>query len=129
MNPSPWWDRDRHADRRPALIQRGRIKAAARAWFEGQGFTEVECGALAVSPGNEAHLHAFATDLIETGGARRTLVSAYLAGIREQETSGRGRDAHLRFRARVPQSRARPVARAGIHDAGMVSRERILRVR
>ncbi|HVU20424.1 MAG TPA: EF-P lysine aminoacylase EpmA, partial [Rhizomicrobium sp.] len=70
---SPWWDRDRHADRRPALIQRGRIKAAARAWFEGQGFTEVECGALAVSPGNEAHLHAFATDLIETGGARRTL--------------------------------------------------------
>ncbi len=73
MNPSPWWDRDRHADRRPALIQRGRIKAAARAWFEGQGFTEVECGALAVSPGNEAHLHAFATDLIETGGARRTL--------------------------------------------------------
>jgi lysyl-tRNA synthetase class 2 len=73
MNPSPWWDRDRHADRRPVLIQRGRIKAAARAWFEGQGFTEVECGALAVSPGNEAHLHAFATDLIETGGARRML--------------------------------------------------------
>jgi elongation factor P--(R)-beta-lysine ligase len=73
MNPSPWWDRDRHADRRPALIQRGRIKVAARAWFEGQGFTEVECGALVVSPGNEAHLHAFATDLIETGGARRTL--------------------------------------------------------
>jgi lysyl-tRNA synthetase class 2 len=70
---SPWWDRDRHADRRPALIQRGRIKAAARAWFEGQGFTEVECGALAVSPGNEAHLHAFATEAIETGGARRTL--------------------------------------------------------
>ena len=73
MNPSPWWDRDRHADRRPALIQRGRIKAAARAWFEGQGFTEVECGALAISPGNEAHLHAFATEAIETGGARRTL--------------------------------------------------------
>src|SRR4029077_2362103 len=61
------------ADRSPALIQRGRIKAAARAWFEGQGFTEVECGALAVSPGNEAHLHAFATEAIETGGARRTL--------------------------------------------------------
>jgi lysyl-tRNA synthetase class 2 len=73
MNPSPWWAPDRHADRRPALIQRGRIKAAARAWFEGQGFTEVECGALAVSPGNEAHLHAFATEAIETGGARRML--------------------------------------------------------
>lgn len=70
---SHWWNRNRHADRRPALVQRGRIKAAARAWFEGQGFIEVECGALAASPGNEAHLHAFATEAIETGGARRTL--------------------------------------------------------
>ena len=70
---SPWWDAGRHADRRPALIQRGRIKAAARAWFGGEGFTEVECGALAVSPGNEAHLHAFATEAIETGGARKPL--------------------------------------------------------
>ena len=26
-----------------------------------QGFTEVECGALAASPGNETHLHAFET--------------------------------------------------------------------
>jgi lysyl-tRNA synthetase class 2 len=57
-----WWEPHRHADRRPALLARGRIKRAARAWFEGQGFTEVECGALAVSPGNEAHLHAFKTD-------------------------------------------------------------------
>jgi lysyl-tRNA synthetase class 2 len=52
------------------LIQRGRIRAAARAWFEAQGFTEVECGALVVSPGNEAHLHAFETEVVETGGAR-----------------------------------------------------------
>ncbi len=59
---SRWWSPDVHADRRPALIQRGRIKAAARAWFEARGFTEVECGALVVSPGNEAHLHAFRTD-------------------------------------------------------------------
>jgi lysyl-tRNA synthetase class 2 len=59
---SSWWEPHRHADRRPALLARGRIKKAVRAWFEGQGFTEVECGALAVSPGNEAHLHAFRTD-------------------------------------------------------------------
>ncbi len=44
-----------------------------RAHFEAEGFTEVECGALAVSPGNEAHLHAFQTELISTGGERRTL--------------------------------------------------------
>ncbi|MBV9990007.1 MAG: EF-P lysine aminoacylase GenX [Alphaproteobacteria bacterium] len=65
---SSWWEPHRHADRRPALLARGRIKKAARDWFEGRGFTEVECGALVVSPGNEAHLHAFATQAIETGG-------------------------------------------------------------
>jgi elongation factor P--(R)-beta-lysine ligase len=72
MSPNPWWSPHIHADRRPALIGRGRIKAAMRAWFESQAFSEVECGALVVSPGNEAHLHAFATELIETGGARAT---------------------------------------------------------
>ena len=70
---TPWWDRQKHADRRPTLLTRGRIKRRLRAWFEEQGFTEVECGQLAVSPGNEAHLHAFATELISTGGERRTL--------------------------------------------------------
>src|SRR6202008_1670842 len=33
-------------------------------------FTEVECGQVAVSPGNEAHLHAFATEAIGPGGER-----------------------------------------------------------
>jgi lysyl-tRNA synthetase class 2 len=70
---NPWWDKDRHADRRPALIQRGAITRAARRWFEGQGFTEVECGALVVSPGNEAHLHAFRTEALTTAGEGREL--------------------------------------------------------
>jgi lysyl-tRNA synthetase class 2 len=68
-----WWERERHADRRPTLLKRNAIKKNLRAHFEQQGFTEVECGALAASPGNEAHLHAFATELISTGGERRTL--------------------------------------------------------
>ena len=68
-----WWMPDRHADRRPALLSRGRIKKAVRAHFEAGDFVEVECGALAVSPGNEAHLAAFATDSIAPDGARRTL--------------------------------------------------------
>ena len=68
-----WWSRERHADRRPALIQRGRIKRRLREWFESQGFTEVECGALVVSPGNEAHLHAFETELRTTAGEGRKL--------------------------------------------------------
>ena len=40
-----------------------------RAWFEAEGFLEVDPAALAVSPGNEAHLHAFAAELIGPDGA------------------------------------------------------------
>ncbi len=64
----PWWDRKRHAARRPALLQRNRIKAAVGGWFWAQGFVEVETAALQVSPGNETHLHAFATSLIGGDG-------------------------------------------------------------
>ena len=71
--PSPWWSRERHADRRPLLATRTRIKAAIRAHLEAQGFTEVETGILQVSPGNETHLHAFATEQIGTGLDRRRL--------------------------------------------------------
>jgi elongation factor P--(R)-beta-lysine ligase len=66
--PSPWWTPHVHADRRPLLLARNAIKAALRAWFHGQGFVEVETACLQVSPGNEAHLHAFATRLIGTDG-------------------------------------------------------------
>jgi len=58
----PWWEPQTHADRRPLLMLRGRIKAQARAWFVADGFTEVECAILQTSPGNEAHLHAFMTE-------------------------------------------------------------------
>ena len=68
---SPWWDKAVHADRRPLLIARGRIREAVRSYFGTEGFIEVECGALQVSPGNEAHLHAFATERIATDGKRR----------------------------------------------------------
>ncbi len=67
--PAEYWRRDSHADRRPSLLQRGRIKTALRGWFEAEDFVEVECGALQVSPGNETHLHAFATLWQPEGGA------------------------------------------------------------
>ncbi len=66
----PWWTPENHADRRPLLLKRGKLKAAIRARFEAEGFTEVECGALVVSPGNETHLHAFETRLIGADGDR-----------------------------------------------------------
>jgi lysyl-tRNA synthetase class 2 len=53
-----WWRPDRHGDRRPALLARGRITAAVRAHFAAEGFLEVECGQIQRSPGNETHLHA-----------------------------------------------------------------------
>jgi elongation factor P--(R)-beta-lysine ligase len=58
---SPFWGPHVHADRRPLLLTRGRIVAALRAWFTARDFVEVETNALQVSPGNETHLHAFAT--------------------------------------------------------------------
>lgn len=66
--PSPWWDRDRHADRRPFLTARGRVKTALAGWFAEKGFTEIEAGILQVSPGNEAHLHAFVTEALTIDG-------------------------------------------------------------
>src|SRR5271156_4029700 len=70
---SPFWDPRVHADRRPALLARGRIIAALRAWFAAQDFVEVDTGALQVSPGNETHLHAFATTLAAPDGASSAL--------------------------------------------------------
>jgi elongation factor P--(R)-beta-lysine ligase len=61
---SPWWTPDVHADRRSLLLTRSRIVAALRAWFTARDFVEIEAGILQVSPGNEAHLHAFATELV-----------------------------------------------------------------
>ena len=71
-NP-PFWLPGVHARRRPSLLARGRIAAALRAWFAAHDFVEVETAALQVSPGNETHLHAFATDLIGSGGERTPL--------------------------------------------------------
>lgn len=73
IDVSPWWTPDRHADRRPRLATRARIKRALRAWFEAEGFTEVETSCLQVSPGLEPHLHAFKTERVATDLARDTL--------------------------------------------------------
>ena len=65
--PTTWRD---HADRRPFLLARRRIAAALREYFTSQGFVEIESSVLTVSPGNETHLHAFATDLVQPTGHR-----------------------------------------------------------
>jgi elongation factor P--(R)-beta-lysine ligase len=59
---SPFWDRARHADRKPFLDGRAAILRAVRDWFAAQGFTEVEPNALTLSPGAETHIDAFEVD-------------------------------------------------------------------
>jgi elongation factor P--(R)-beta-lysine ligase len=67
---SPFWDSRVHADRQPLLSARGRILGASRSFFAARDFVEVETAILQVSPGNEAHLHAFATEIAAPDGSR-----------------------------------------------------------
>src|ERR1700730_13076518 len=69
---SPWWSAARHADIRPFLVARTAITRAIRAWFDEQGFAEVETGILQVSPRNEIHLHAPRTELSRGDDTRAT---------------------------------------------------------
>ncbi|WP_134496766.1 EF-P lysine aminoacylase EpmA [Microvirga pakistanensis] len=71
--PSPWWTPHVHADRRPFLLGRNRIQAAFRGFFTDRDFVEVDTATLQISPGNEAHLHAFATEAIGPGGSKTPL--------------------------------------------------------
>ena len=68
-SPSPWWTKHVHADRRPFLMARNRARAAVQACLAAEDFVEVDTACLQVSPGNEAHLHAFATRAVTTAGA------------------------------------------------------------
>jgi len=55
---------------RRALEARGRIRRAVRAWFEGEGFLEVETPARVLSPGQEPHLDAIATEAADCAQRR-----------------------------------------------------------
>lgn len=105
MTSAPSWDRDRHGQRRPMLLQRNRIKEAIRSWFASENFTEVETPALQISPGNETHLHAFETRILAGDGqsapmflrtspefAAKKLLSAGEDRIFEFATAYRNRD-------------------------------------
>jgi len=70
---SPWWAPHVYADRRPFLRARSRVTAALRTWFSARDFVEVETAILQGSPGNEAHQHAFSTELIAPDAARSRL--------------------------------------------------------
>lgn len=46
---------------------------AAREFFTARGFTEIDTAILQISPGNEAHIGAFATEIIDPAGTRSPL--------------------------------------------------------
>ena len=119
--------RGHHADRRPSLLARRRIKAALREWFAARDFVEVEAPILQVSPGNETHLHGFATELIASERRARDSLLAHVPGIRRQEAAGGRRKPIFEFARVVPQSRAQRAASSRIHHAGMVPSQRGLR--
>ena len=53
-------------------MARAAVTKAVRAWFETQGFAEVETGVLQISPGNETHLHAPRAELFDADGQELT---------------------------------------------------------
>ena len=70
---TPWWRPEVHEGRRAALLARNRIQGAIRGWLAARDFIEVDPAALQVSPGNEAHLHGFATEAIGNDGQGRRM--------------------------------------------------------
>ncbi|WP_075290524.1 EF-P lysine aminoacylase EpmA [Pararhizobium arenae] len=73
LTASPWWTPDVHADRRGFLLGRNKILAALRGFFAERAFVEVDTATLQISPGNEAHLHAFGTVAINPDGSETPL--------------------------------------------------------
>jgi elongation factor P--(R)-beta-lysine ligase len=73
MGKAAWWRKDIHADRRGILLARNRIQAQMRAFFNDRDFIEVDPAILQPSPGNEAHLHAFASRIRAPDGRERPI--------------------------------------------------------
>ena len=125
-NASPWWAPHRHADRRPRLLQRNAIAAAIRDWFARRDFVEVETAALQVSPGNETHLSAFATEAILPDASRAPLYLHTSPEFACKKLLAAGEAKDLQLRPGLSQPRARSAAPSRIHHARMVPRRRDL---
>jgi elongation factor P--(R)-beta-lysine ligase len=74
---SPWWQPRVHRDRRPFLIGRARMVEAARAFFSAQSFIEVDTAILQMSPGINAHISAFQTEMLDDTGAKSNFYLHY----------------------------------------------------
>jgi lysyl-tRNA synthetase class 2 len=89
---APAWRPDRFEQRLPFLAARARILKAVRAWFEAEGFLEVETPALQVSPGMEPNLDVFETALRDGfgGGMPMSLHTSPEFGMKKLLAAGAG---------------------------------------
>ncbi len=71
--PSFWWRPSVHAERRRFLQQRAALMQSVRAFFAAHDFCEADTAILQLSPGNEAHISAFATELVAPDGTSTRL--------------------------------------------------------
>lgn len=55
------------------MIARAKMVQAARSFYTGQSFLEIDTAILQVSPGNETHISAFGTEISEDSGAKARL--------------------------------------------------------
>jgi lysyl-tRNA synthetase class 2 len=69
----PSWHPDQFAARLPFLRRRATLTRATRAFFDANGYTEVETPYAVPVPGEEVHLRAFRTEHIDAYGARTPL--------------------------------------------------------
>ena len=69
----PWWHEERLAARLPYLRRRALLTTATRAFFTARGYTEVETPYAVPTPGEEVHLHAFATRQENPDGSSESL--------------------------------------------------------
>ncbi|MGB0719109.1 MAG: EF-P lysine aminoacylase EpmA [Bdellovibrionales bacterium] len=60
-----WWHPDNFKDKFENLKTRARIIKSIRAWFDGQGFTDVQTPVLQVMPSPDTHIHAFESQKLD----------------------------------------------------------------
>jgi lysyl-tRNA synthetase class 2 len=71
--PSFWWRAGAHTERRRFLLLRASLMQAVRGFFAARQFIEVDPAILQISPGNEAHISAFTTELVAPDARRSRL--------------------------------------------------------
>ena len=136
MSPTtdrPWWDRDRHADRRPALMARNRIQQALRGWLAGEGFVEVDPAAVELvtlqpPPAQRLIIDEGDTPADEIGPAGDGALGAHPDAPGERRdflTPHLAHDARNRRCSHLKHERER-VARVGDHRVEAVRRNRLV---